>query len=54
MHREAAERLIRTFGYEGAKRENAKWRDKNAVGSFTYAWHVQIGKAIEELHKEQQ
>lgn len=50
--RDAAQRLIDVYGFEGARRENAKWRDQNSWGTFSHSWHVQVGKEIDRLKSE--
>jgi len=50
---ETARLLLEKRGFQRARISNAQARDQNAWGTFSYGWHVQVGKEIERLRDEQ-
>jgi hypothetical protein len=49
---ETASRMLEAHGYPGARIKNAQSRDENSWGTFSHSWHVQVGKEIERLVRE--
>jgi hypothetical protein len=53
QYQASAKLLLEKFGFAMAKATNDAERDRSTWGTFSYSWHVQVGKEMERLYKVQ-
>lgn len=54
LWQEAARDMVKEYGYWKAKQKCIQWRDMNAQGTVSFAYHQATLKEIEKLFDETQ